>query len=738
MDTSFFSFLHFFAFLVNLYLIILLLYKDPSSLLNRVCSVFLGCFCIWSFGLIIVHNPHTNSKYLVEILNNIEAFGWINFSGFFLWFVLIFTKNRKALSSTLFYLLITVFPTFFIYKQWSGELLGGYIRQPYGWTYFWSDSIWHYLFYIYYSLLMFVAIYQLFAFKKKTRSVLERKQAEIMLITVMIALIAGSISNVLLPELKFYYFPPLANVIALIWAIGIVYAMIKYKFFSITPATAAENIISTMSDALILIDLEGNIMSVNKATIDMFGYREKELRGKSIDIIFTRKDFKIKLLYKAIKGEALKNYNLIFRTKSNRNIPVIFSSSPLKDKEGNVIGVVCVAQDITELKRTESQLEIKIKELEKSEKSLIRAFADLKEERRKSEEAHNKVVAIINNFIDPIIVIDKNSRLSLINPAAKEIFGFTSSNLGRGVGKDDNYSMKNFQQIIKKDYQVKTGKEIKAQNPTEEEVVINYEGQELTYKVITAEVLDNENEYLGTMKIFYNLTREKTIDKMKSEFISIAAHQLRTPLSAIKWIIKMVLDGDIGKINKEQYDLLFKGYRSNERIIALVNDMLNVSRIEEGRFSYSFSNSDFLEVLNNVKDNLENRIKEKNINLTLEFPPKMPKVYMDKEKMTLVLQNLLENAVKYTPESGKVSVKVEKGSKFLKVKVKDNGVGIPAKDQLKLFTKFFRATNVRRMQTEGSGLGLFIVKNVIQRHGGAITCESKEGRGTEFTFTLPL
>ncbi len=729
-------FIYFLTFLIYLWLIVFVLYKSPKAILNRVCAALIACLAIWSFGDMFFILPSV--KEIVFRWVSLASLGWCSFASFGLWFFLIFTNRKKILNNKFIYFLLFFPPLVFIYKQWTGFLIYDFTKTSYGWNNIWLESIWSYLFYAYYFLFIALGLYSCVIFRIKTVNRTEKKQAGVILLSTITALALGSLTNVLLPFLNIFSIPPTASITTLIWAAGLTYAITKYGLMSITPATAAENIISTMSDALILIDLEGNIMSVNKATIDMFGYREKELRGKSIDIIFTRKDFKIKLLYKAIKGEALKNYNLIFRTKSNRNIPVIFSSSPLKDKEGNVIGVVCVAQDITELKRTESQLEIKIKELEKSEKSLIRAFADLKEERRKSEEAHNKVVAIINNFIDPIIVIDKNSRLSLINPAAKEIFGFTSSNLGRGVGKDDNYSMKNFQQIIKKDYQVKTGKEIKAQNPTEEEVVINYEGQELTYKVITAEVLDNENEYLGTMKIFYNLTREKTIDKMKSEFISIAAHQLRTPLSAIKWIIKMVLDGDIGKINKEQYDLLFKGYRSNERIIALVNDMLNVSRIEEGRFSYSFSNSDFLEVLNNVKDNLENRIKEKNINLTLEFPPKMPKVYMDKEKMTLVLQNLLENAVKYTPESGKVSVKVEKGSKFLKVKVKDNGVGIPAKDQLKLFTKFFRATNVRRMQTEGSGLGLFIVKNVIQRHGGAITCESKEGRGTEFTFTLPL
>jgi signal transduction histidine kinase len=240
------------------------------------------------------------------------------------------------------------------------------------------------------------------------------------------------------------------------------------------------------------------------------------------------------------------------------------------------------------------------------------------------------------------------------------------------------------------------------------------------------------------MKIFNNLTREKMLDKMKSDFISIAAHQLRTPLSAIKWAIKMVLDGDTGKLNEEQSGMLFKGYQSNERIIELVNDMLNVSRIEEGRFGYSFSEGDILKELDFVVDSLQGKIKEKNIKLSVIKPETVPSILMDQQKMTLVLQNLIENAIKYTPDRGSVDITMELAGDFLKTRVKDSGVGIPEEDKEKMFSKFFRASNVTRMQTEGSGLGLFIVKNIIKKHGGEISFDSKEGIGTEFVFSLPL
>jgi len=380
----------------------------------------------------------------------------------------------------------------------------------------------------------------------------------------------------------------------------------------------------------------------------------------------------------------------------------------------------------------------KTKELFKINKELDNKINDLNTERKKTEEAHNKTAAIISNLADPIIVLDTENKISLINPASRDVLGLSPQDLGREIVSSDNYSMDNFKGIIKKDYQVKKISEISKKEVFYEELITNFHDTEHTYKVITAKIADYKGEHLGVMKIFYNVTREKNLDKMKSEFISIAAHQLRTPLSAIKWSIKLVLDEDEGKINEGQKTLLTKGYASNERVINLVNDMLNVSRIEEGRFGYSFAHEDFADALNVVLSTLENEIRERKIEVAIKKPDNLSLVLMDKQKIILVLQNLLENAVKYTPEKGKIDITVEQGKSHLHVFVKDNGVGIPKEDKKKMFSKFFRASNVIRMQTEGSGLGLFICKNVIETHGGRIKFTSEEGKGTEFSFTMPI
>lgn len=353
------------------------------------------------------------------------------------------------------------------------------------------------------------------------------------------------------------------------------------------------------------------------------------------------------------------------------------------------------------------------------------------------EEEKEKTLTLISNFSTPVIFLDSGDILSLFNPSAKEVLGLENGDLGVKVSPADNFSLNNFSKIIRHKFTVKKIND--EQNNLElEEATIKYQGDDRVYKIMTAKVTEPDGDYLGTMKIFYDTTREKTIDNLKSEFISIAAHQLRTPLSAIKWVIKMLLDGDAGALSLEQQELLNKGYKSNERIIRLVNDLLDVSRIEEGKFGFEFKKTDFNEAVSAAVGSVDSLIKKNNLELTIEKPDKLPKMFMDKERMIMALQNLLSNAVKYTPEFGKIKITIQFDTKFLYVKINDQGVGIPKNQQPKIFSKFFRAANVVRMQTEGTGLGLFIVKNIIAGHNGAISLKSEEGRGTEVSFFLPI
>lgn len=248
------------------------------------------------------------------------------------------------------------------------------------------------------------------------------------------------------------------------------------------------------------------------------------------------------------------------------------------------------------------------------------------------------------------------------------------------------------------------------------------------------------NDEIGQFgEVFNSMVRSLLeLDKAKSDFISVAAHQLRTPLSGLKWALKLILDGDFGAINDEQKDVLKRGFESNEKMIQLVNDLLDVSRIDKKEYGYNFEKNDFGELLNILMGNVDLYAKENNVNVHLENRAgDITKFLFDQKKLLIALQNIVDNALKYTHSGGSVSVVVEKQGDYLEIKISDTGVGIPKADLSKLFSKFFRASNVIHLQTEGSGLGLFIVKNIIERHGGSISVDSVEGKGTTFIVLLP-
>jgi len=260
-----------------------------------------------------------------------------------------------------------------------------------------------------------------------------------------------------------------------------------------------------------------------------------------------------------------------------------------------------------------------------------------------------------------------------------------------------------------------------------------------------------------TVKLKEQQERELLMAQLRTEFTSITAHQLRTPLSLTKWTLRMVLDGDLGALSSEQQDFLEKSYSANERMIHLVNDLLDVSRVEEGRFGFDFKKHDLVDLVEELVDSHKQDAIRRKIDLSFVVPqlpsPKM--VVMDPDRLHMAISNLLDNAIRYTDPGGQVRVSVEEklssgaGEKdFVQVSVKDNGVGIPEKQKHRVFTKFFRADNVIKKQVGGTGLGLYLTKNIIEKHGGKIWFsseggsasggESKINKGTTFYFTLPL
>lgn len=227
------------------------------------------------------------------------------------------------------------------------------------------------------------------------------------------------------------------------------------------------------------------------------------------------------------------------------------------------------------------------------------------------------------------------------------------------------------------------------------------------------------------------------INKMKTEFVFVASHQLRTPLSAILWEIELLLSKRKEGLNEKQKAGLESISALSSRMARLVSDLLDVARIDQGKLMLKKEVVDLVEIINEITDLLSPLIKAKDLRIVFTGE-KTAQVSGDPGKLRLALENLISNAVKYTLSHGKIEIKIEKSRGSLVCSIRDNGVGIPQSQQKLVFDKFFRSDNVVKYQTEGTGLGLYIAKNIIEQSEGKIWFESKEDVGTVFSFSLPI
>lgn len=200
----------------------------------------------------------------------------------------------------------------------------------------------------------------------------------------------------------------------------------------------------------------------------------------------------------------------------------------------------------------------------------------------------------------------------------------------------------------------------------------------------------------------------------------------------------MLKEGGSGPLTEDQKPIVDQGFETADRLVRLVNSLLNASRIEEGRFGFSFEQVDANDLITKVTTTLKPKAESKNVTITAGVEEALAPMAADPEKIQLVLENLVDNAVSYTPVTGTVHIEAKSEGKFMRFSVKDTGVGIPQSQQQLLYTKFFRGDNVVRMQTDGSGLGLYIAKNIVERHGGSMNVSSRENEGTTVSFTIPF
>lgn len=263
---------------------------------------------------------------------------------------------------------------------------------------------------------------------------------------------------------------------------------------------------------------------------------------------------------------------------------------------------------------------------------------------------------------------------------------------------------------------------------------------------ITSRAIVVDNKVHGAIETFRDITQEQAIDRAKSEFVTLASHQLRTPISAIAWVSELLLHGDAGTLKPEQADYIQQIYHSNKRMAALVDAMLTTSSLELGSLQVRPQPVDLPDLSRQVlEQQLDTLPADKIIHVKENYAPDLGTVLHDQYMIKTILHNLIANALKYTPSKGTVTVTIKRSSQRLEgvpqkailIQVADTGMGIPEGQQSKIFTKLFRADNIKHKDTDGTGLGLYIVKTIANYVGGSIRFESEENKGSTFSVWLP-
>jgi len=351
------------------------------------------------------------------------------------------------------------------------------------------------------------------------------------------------------------------------------------------------------------------------------------------------------------------------------------------------------------------------------------------------EEERNKDEVLLSSIGDGVFAIDKNAEVIMFNGAAEKITGFLREEV---LNKDyqDNLI---FLDRTKKPYCESLLEIVKKseKNQTIGDLYLKKRNGDMFPTIVSAApIFDAAKQVSGSIIVFRDVTKEKEVEQLKQELISIATHELRTPITGMKGYIDMILGGDTGELNGETKEIITEMSAINQRLADLVDDLLNVGRIEQGRIEIRPEKVDLNEVIKETVKELSIQAEKKKLELTFEEGENF-EIKTDPERIKQVLVNLIGNSIKYTKQ-GYVKVAVKKEADKISVSVTDSGIGMSKEQMSRLFEKFYRIKTVETRQITGTGLGLWITKKIVEMMGGEIKVTSELGKGSVFTFSLPL
>ncbi|MBN1688022.1 MAG: PAS domain S-box protein [Candidatus Omnitrophica bacterium] len=715
------SWIYFLAMLFYLSLAGFVVHKNTRSLLNWLCASFILCFALWSFGPIFIYSSNA-PKEIARIFYTINSPGWIFFGGFLIWFALLFTRNKRVLKNPLFYAFIFLTPIYLFYLQLSGDLTQDYIRTDFGWTYVWAPTWGPVLYYFYYGLCMLVTLGVLYDYMKKAQSLIERRQAKVIFISVFLPVFIGTVSNFIAHRIHYYKLIPVENLVTLGLAGGIVFAIVKLRFLTITPVMAASNIISTMSDALFLLDEKGEVVFANKAAEDLSSCSQAELKGKPFYGFFeSNQNFQC-ALGDLSKTRHMSIWDLALANKEGMKIPVSLTSSTLRDASGEVVGNVCILRDMTERVRSEKDLREHEALLKATLESTAEGFLVVNHE-GKITHANQRFMKLWRIPQELLETKDDEKLLAFVQQQLENPEAFLEK-----VRELYGSSREDFETIHFKDGRIYE----RYSCPLMKEGEIA--GRVWSFRDITFQVKAEEDLKKSAEK-FQLAQKMDAIGK----FAGGVAHDFNNQLMVIMGYCGFLME-QIDSKDPRRHEIR-EIQIAAERSSQLTRQLLAFGR----RQMVALKVFEMNVLLQDMENSLRTLLGEA-VQLTLELEPDLWKVKADPSLMEQVIINLAVNARDAMPNGGILTLRTEnvvisgsgvegglRAGPYVMIKVADTGIGMSEEVKKHIMEPFFST----KPKGRGTGLGLSTSYGIVKQAQGDIEFESELGKGTTFKIYLP-
>ncbi len=499
-------------------------------------------------------------------------------------------------------------------------------------------------------------------------------------------------------------------------------------------------IVSSMGEGLLVLDRDLNIISMNKAAEANLEISLDKCKGWNIKKIITLMKGSEEVPFEEYPGNIMLRTgktvtinmkdNVYYKCATGKIFPVEIVTAPFI--KNGVVGAIVLFKDITEIKQMEEDREYARINFESALKSVYI-------ERNIAQEQKNKLEAILNSIGDAVFAIDQEKKIIIFNPAAEALTGFKFNKVrGRIYSK----YLKFLDEVTKMEKTKHIDRALKGEVVSADRlfVLMTKKGTPIYVEERITPIKNQHDQIMGCIVVFRDITAKRKLEMMRSDFISIASHQLRTPLSAAKWFLEILINGDVGGLKRKQLEVLREAHANNQNMISLINTMLNMSRLESKQMVINIEKINLEKIIEKILSKLKPTLGEKDQKVKFfGLKDKNLEIETDGVFLKNIIDNLIVNSSKYSPSGADIVLKVvKKDPCFLLFSVADKGIGIPKREQYKIFKKFSRTDNATSYNASGTGLGLYITKSILDVLGGKIWFKSTENKGTTFYFSLPI